>query len=134
MELAILRREPHSGSQIRIGHFRPASGVMRLGPRVIRLELMRMGRDDLGGEVDGLCVGLQLALAARKIEEEVHAQLVKDLLVLAARGAGAGRKAFDGIGIAESGLRQLASFVEGVPVLQQLVQQRQSENIKDYQG
>ncbi len=107
---------------------------MRLSPRVIRLELMRMGRDDLGGEVDGLGVGLQLALAARQIEQEVHAQLVKDLLVLAARGAAragcTGRKPFDGVGIAESGLRQLAPFVEGIAVLQQLVQQRQSEKTK----
>ncbi len=131
-----MRREPHSGSQVRVGHFRPPSGVMRLGPRVIRLELMRMGRDDLGGKIDGLGVGLQLALAARQIQQQVHAQLVKDLLVLAARGAsgGAGRKPFDGVGIAESGLRQLAPFVEGIAVLQQLVQQRQSENIEDCQG
>ena len=133
MQLAVLRRQPHGRRQVGIGRLQPPGRVMCLGPRMIGLKLMGIGRDDLGGDIDGLSVGLQLALAARQVEQQVHTQLVKDLLLLLLMAAGGG-KAFDGVGVAQRGLGQLTALVERVAVLQQLVQQRQPENTRKEQS
>ena len=89
-------------------------GLQRIGPK----------SEHLRGQFDGLRIETLLPLASGEVEKEVDLELLERLLVI-------GGAPLDGVLVSVGGLLEAVLPVEGVAVLEELVQQYQPKGVSE---